>query len=482
MSAAPLTARATSAAAHDRLASLAGLVGVGVLALGLGWLVGHGRATLTAAAVLALLIVVPIVRDPRRGLLWGALVALVVPASETFVGGKLDVIRIAGALVLLAVALDIYNHPRIKHLSVVDWSVAAFCAVGIGGWLFEPQPPHGSAFAINYLLPLAFYLGARRFGRHAEPLLVVVFVGASLASLTVIYEALFVHRPLFADPTSYYWSATSVYIFRPGGVFGGPPQAASVLAMSMFCGFPLLGSARGLKRLGAGLCFGASLAALILTFARGPIIGFALGVIAFGVLLGPATWARYAYAGGALALVVVAVLLPSIGTTPWFEKGVLRGGTLSARQVVWSQTGALITDSTAHELFGHGTNSIVIGTPWLPGTPPTDIAEVPALTQAGAQDQYIRTLLEGGIAGFLLMLGWVFGAAAKGIAASFRHSRERRAIAALTAACVAFAVAALVDDALRQSQTAVTLALVTGLLVSLSSAGKGAHEPWEPDR
>lgn len=478
------TSRSTSAAALSRLAAPVALLGAGLLALSFGWLLSHGRSTLPAAAVLGALLVVPLTRDPRRGLVWALVIVLLVPASTTFASGKLSTIRIAAAFVLLAVALDLYNDPRIKRLTTVDWFVAAFGVVGIGGWLFEPQPPHGSAFALNYLLPLAFYVGARRFGRHAEGLLSVAFIGASLASLTVLYEAVVAHRPLFADPTSYYWSATSAHIFRPGGVFGGPPQAASVLAMSTLCGLPLLYRARGLNRVGLGACFVVSFAAMMLTFTRGPILGFVVGLVVFSALLGPASWARYAYVGGALAVIVAVLFLPRLETSTWFEKGVLRTGTLSARQVVWNQTAALITNSATHELFGHGTNSIVIGTPWLPGAPPSDIAQVPALTEAGAQNQYIRTLIEGGATGLLLLVGWVFGAAAVGAKASFRGAHNRRTVAALTGACVAFAVTALVDDALRQTQTAVLIALLTGLIISLSQRPRWgvAIESSERDR
>lgn len=478
------TSRSAHAAVPDRLAAPAALLGAGLLALACGWLLSHGRATLPVVAAAGALLVVPLIRDPRRGLVWAVVITLLVPASTTFASGKLSTIRVAAALALLAVALDVYNDPRIKRLSTVDGFVVAFAVVGIGGWLLEPQPPHGSAFAINYLLPFAFYVAARRFGRSAEVLLGVAFIGASLASLTVLYEALVAHRPLFADPTSYYWSATSAHIFRPGGVFGGPPQAASVLAMSTLCGLPLLYRARGLNRVGLGVCFVVSVSAMMLTFTRGPILGFVVGLLVFSALLGPASWARYAYVAGALAVVVAVLLLPRLETSTWFEKGVLRTGTLSARQVVWNQTAALITNSTTHELFGHGTNSIVIGTPWLPGAPPSDIAQVPALTEAGAQNQYIRTLIEGGATGLVLLVGWLLGAAAMGATASFRGVRNRREIAALTAACAAFAVTGLVDDVMRQTQTSVVIALVTGLLVSLSRqpGRSAAHNPGEPGR
>jgi len=468
--------RLTHAAALERLGPWSGRAAVGTAALAVGWLIGHGRATLPVAASVGIVVLVRLSAEPRRGLLWGVLIVLLIPATTTVGGGKLSVIRVAALLVALAVAFDLRRPATVGRLSAVDWCVAGFCVVGIVGWLLEAQPPHGSAFAINYVLPLAFYVGARRFGADVDQVINVIFVGASLASLTVLYEALVVHRPLFADPTSYYWSATSAFIFRPGGVFGGPPQAASVLAMSTLCGLPLVYRAHGMKRIGLSACLIASFAALVLTFTRGPLLGFALGLVAFAVLLGPATWARFAYAGGTLGVFAAVALLPHIQTTAWFEKGVLRGGTLAARQVVWNQTRALITDSTSHELFGHGTNSVVIGTPWLPGDPPADIAQVPALTQAGAQDQYIRTLIEGGATGLLLLVGWILGAVANGVALSFRRARDRRTAAALTAACVAFAVTALVDDALRQSQTEVMLALVTGLLVSLSRGDADAGE------
>jgi O-antigen ligase len=446
-----------------------GLAASGLAALVLGWLIGHGKAGLPAAAAVAIPLVIYVTARPVRGVAVALLIVLLVPASTTFASGKVNVIRLSAVLVAAALILDLYESPRVRRVDLVDWSVLAFAGVGLIGWLVTSQPPHSSAFAINYLLPFAFYAGARRFGAQADRLLLILFVGASLASLTVIYEALFAHRALFADPTSYYWNATTVHIFRPGGVFGSPPTAASLLAMTLLCGLPLLARARGMRRRGLAFCFAVSSLALILTFTRGPLLGFALGVLVYAVLLGPSTWARYVYIGGTVAVVITIVFLPRIETMTWFQKGVVRGGTLTSRQVVWNQTQGLITDSRGHELLGHGINSLVVGTRWLPGEPDPDIAAVPGLALQGAQNQYIRTLIEGGLLGLLLLLGWVLGTVVKGASAALRGIVKRRDVAALVAACVAFCVAALVEDALRQTQTFVVLALVTGLIVSLSS-------------
>lgn len=466
----------TRTAAAKQSGVLAVAPAAGVLAVVLGWLVSQGQIAIPLAGIAATIGFLQLAREPRRGLAWAVLIVLLVPPSTAFAGGKINVIRVAGLLVLLAIALDRHATLRTVRFTLVDLSIAGFLFVGLAGWLLTPQPPHGSSAAIDYLLPIVLYIGARRFAGDVVSLLRVVFVGGSLASLTVLYEALIAHRPLFADPTSYYWLATASHIFRPGGVFGGPPEAASVLAMSILCGLPLVAGARGMQRAALILCMAVSTVALLLTFTRGPLIGLLLGVFLYSVLLGPATWARYTYVGASLALVAAILLLPRIGTATIFQKGVLRTGTLNSRAIVWRQASALITNSTSHLLFGHGTNSLVIGLPWLPGRAPADIARVPDLTLGGAQNQYIRTLLEGGLTGLLCFLGWVVGTTSRGIAASFRRSRVRRELAAMTAACAVFLVTSLVDDTLRQPQTAAVIALITGLLISLSDATTHAED------
>lgn len=438
--------------------------------LAVGWFVGHGHAGLAGAAILAVPAFAYVAAAPARGLELALLVVLLTPPQTVFGFAQLGSIRLAAMLVMLALLLDLRASPHVSRLRLVDWAAVGLVAMTLLSWWLGPREPHSLRLVGNYLLPIIFFAGGRRFaGRTGRRLYAVAFVGTALASLTVLYEAFVAHRPLFSDPTSYYWLGSANSLFRPGGVFGSPPAAATVLAMVIPCGLLLVQRARGARRLALLSLLVVSFAALFVTYTRGPEIGLIVGVLVYAVLLGPATWARYAYATALAAVIVSVVLLPRVESSAWFQQGVVRQGTLASREAFWREARHAITDSTRHKLVGHGPASLEVGLPWLPGSPQPDIAIFPDLTFKGLQNEYLRILVELGAIGLALFLGWIGGTIVGGARAAFRDAPHRREIAAGVAGCVAFAVTSLVGDTLWETQVFAVVALLSGVVISLAS-------------
>ncbi len=351
-------------------------------------------------------------------------------------------------------------------LNVVDLAVVGIMVAVLSSWAFGPHEPHSFRAVLNYLVPLAFYGAARQYGMaHGRLFLWVLLVSGALASLTVWFEALFWHRPLFVDPNNYSWIGGGKFIFRPAGVFGTPPGASAELAMISISGLPLFGSTSGARRVGVSLCLAVSIGALLLTFTRGGMIAFAIGLTLYAAFLGSASTVKIVYGGMILLLIGIVLVLPRVSAAGWYQKGVLRGGAFTGRQTYWANAWPVIANSPKHLIVGHGINSLLVGTQ-LPGQQAPDIAASPTLGTLSPHNQYIRTLVEQGVLGLTLLGLWLGGAIVKGSISVWRSGPMRRSIAAATAATAAFAVISFVDDTLRHPPGFAVVALLTGLLVT----------------
>jgi O-antigen ligase len=464
--------RLASSGALGRFAptgSLAFIAAAVLASLATARLVGHGRAKLALAAIVAIPAGLFLLARPVRGLLLGVAVIVLVPFTYSLGPAQASVPRVATLAAVLAIALGAKEaHERVR-LCLVDLAAIAFVVMGILSWQLGTHPPTSLRSAANFLTPIAFYPAARRFGgRYAQRIFWALLAAGAVASLTLYYEFIFSHAPLFVDTTSYYWNAGGGFVFRPGGVFGSPPAAATVLAMTALCGLPLVSGSAGRRRLAAAACVAVSIGAMLLTFTRGPIIGFCVGVLVYIVLLRPAAWGRLLFGSAVVALVLVFFVLPRVAGAAWYEAGVLRQGTFSERQSYWASSWPLITNSREHLLLGHGINSLIIGGPQLPGPIDPDIATVPELSNGGPHSQYVRTLLEEGLVGLALLLAWVLGSVAVGARAAWRAAGERPLLAAATGATLSFAVTSIVDDTLRDPPIFAVVAVITGLIVSRS--------------
>lgn len=448
-----------------------------IVALAVGREIARGHTGLAAAAILAAPLLVYLTASPLRALELGLLVMVLSPPETTFGLAQLGEVRVAAMLAILAVALNLYAHPHVSRLTLVDWAVIGLVALTLVSWASGARQPHTFRQVTTYLLPIVFFAGGRRFGeRSCHRLYLLLFGATALGSLTVLYEEFVAHRPLFTNPQSYDWLASSQTVFRPGGVFTAAPVAATMIVLTLFGGLLLIGRSSGLRRAVLLALLGISLASLFFTFTRGPAIGLGIGLVLFAVLRGAARSARYVYAAAIAAVLVAFVVIPGVQSATWYQQGVLRHGTLAARQTYWHEAWVVIRDSTTHELVGHGPASVIVGLPWVPGQPQADIAEFPGLTFVGIQNQYIRLLVELGGLGLALFLGWIGGTILRGARAALR-GRHRDEIAAGVAACVAFAVTSLVGDTLWEPQTFATVALLSGIVVSLAtSKPSGEHE------
>jgi O-antigen ligase len=286
--------------------------------------------------------------------------------------------------------------------------------------------------------------------------------------LPLFYEALVIRRPLFWSATSYAWNAGPGGLFRPGGVFGGPPAAVNVLAMTTLCGLALLArSTRAARRFIWPLLV-VSAAGMVITFTRAGLIGFFIGVVVFVVLWRPAALGRLAFGMAAVAVAFALIVLPQVGGKSWYREGITRTGTLANRQSRWALAWPLITNTPTHVVFGHGINSLLVGHPsGLSGEPQADLASVPILVKDSPHSQYIRTLLEQGFIGLGLLLAWLLGSIGKAVGAVSRANADDRAVlAGCVAGIVSFMIVALADDNLRDPAGFTIVALLSGFVVA----------------
>lgn len=453
-----------------RIGLIALPLGVGFASIAVGRLVAHGMAGLAVAAVVALSVGLLVVARPERSLFLGIGLILLVPYTFWFGVPQADVVRLGALAALTALSLEAREAQAPIRFGAVDLAVAGFVLFSLLSWQLAPHPAHSLAAAVNFLTPIAFYPAGRRLAHKADSILWILFVGGAVASLTVYYEFFITHKPLFADKNAYLWSEGVGTIFRPGGVFGSPPAAATILAMTALCGLRFLTTATGIRRSAVWVCLAVSIGAMIVTFTRGPTIGFALGLLVFVLLEKPQRWGRYVFGAAAVTLVFALVILPRISVTSWYQQGVLRHGNLAIREVYWAQALPLINNSREHLLLGHGINSLLIGSSDLPGPVDPDIAAAPVVRTP--HSQYVRTLLEEGLVGLGLLLAWLVGAAATGARSAWRRGTERSLLAVGTAAIVAALVASIVGDGLRHPPTLGVVAIITGLVVAQSQLAR----------
>jgi O-antigen ligase len=168
-------------------------------------------------------------------------------------------------------------------------------------------------------------------------------------------------------------------------------------------------------------------------------------------------------------------VLPHITRTSWYQKGIQRPGSLAVRQSYWAAAWPVIVNSPEHLLVGHGINSLYRD-PTTPGRlldPQPDISAVPTLSTLSPHSQYVRTLVEEGVVGLVLLVGWLVGSAGRaGRAAWSAASSRRAALAACAAATTSFLIVSYAGDTLRDTSSFALVALVTGAGVTLARTAR----------
>jgi O-antigen ligase len=299
----------------------------------------------------------------------------------------------------------------------------------------------------------------------------VMVVAGAVGAVTVIYEAEVAHV-VFADPDSYVWIASDSTIFRPGGIFGSPPGAAAVLAMTILVGLPLLADARGRQKFGLAACMGVSLLALVLTFTRAGVIALACGIVVYLLLTERrlVTLPRVTMAGIGITVFMLMVF-PSLETNSTYQQGVVRPGNLSERESFWRLAMPIATANVQTMTLGIGSGSAAIGRA-KNGSIPAELATSPVLVEHGTHSQYVMALLENGVIGLAALVAWL--AAALAAAVKLARRRAGAIAAALAGALTAFAVIMVVNNALLDPPSFAMAALSSGLIVALVAGERQA--------
>lgn len=407
-------------------------------------------------------------------------VGLIFPYTENIGFSQAASFRVAAAGAVAAIGIVVLRSDVRIRPTFVDVAVAGFLGLTVVSWL--TYHTSGSATTtLNPLLPFAFYFAARLVRRASlwNVLWIVTAAGAA-GALTVLYEYFVTQSPLFLEKATYLYNESSTTIYRPGGVFESPPAASVALSIAALCALPLIERHRGGRRAAAAACASISVVALFLTFTRVGLIGFAAGLLLFGLLGGSqiVTPRRTAIAAVFVAAAIAALFLPTVQHTRWYQQGIVRRGNFSARVSYWTLAKPLITDSTGHLLLGRGANALPTeGQPVTTNRVGAGLAGTPVLTKVGPHSQYVRILLEQGLVGLVLLVLWLLGAPLYAIGHLRRAGPVRPIVAALVGSTASFIALSFVDDSLRQPQTVVAGAVVTGLLVAAarSPARAGAE-------
>jgi O-antigen ligase len=302
-----------------------------------------------------------------------------------------------------------------------------------------------------------------------------LFAG-SVGALTVIYEFVQGHV-VYSDPTLYLWNSADGGLFRPGGIFGSPPGAATVLMYVIFFGLVGLKSLRGRARALGISCMAICAVALVLTFTRAPLIGAGAGLLVYLWLIRSPVLrpTRIVVAGISLTLALV-VVLPVLQGTSLFQQGVARGGTLAARESYWKLALPIALATPHNFIVGVGTG--MLETPALsPDAPlPYLVARTPQVFENSLHNQYVTTLVEQGVVGLLAL---VFLLVATFVpAARAARAGSDPAYAALAATVVGMAVVLAIDTELLHTPSLIMFLVAAGFAASSSRSGGSGVAEW----
>ncbi len=450
------------------------LIGCGVaLSLALALVLVH----FSALAVVGVALVPPVVWLLSRsygGLVLGLLLVLTVPYWHTFGSAQFTTLRLAS----FAAATTLLVTRRVA-LHRIDLALLLFVLVLVAGWLLQYDQPHAGRVLSTELTPIGFYLGARALPKERVQLVFRVAIYAGTAgALTVIYEYLR-HHAVFVSPVHYDWNAaaTGQYIFRPGGVYGSPPGASTVMAFVILFGLAGLTVERGRTKVASAFCACVCAIALVLTFTRAGMIAAAVGVLVFLWLIRSPLLRPIRVAWAVMAMIaLLVVLLPKLETTTTFQNGLLRGGTLATRESYWSIALPVAASSPHTLLFGIGTGALE--TPLIASNALVhgDLAIAPQLFSNSLHSEYVTILVEQGLVGLAALILF-FAVTGVAIAREARKARDP-VRAALAASIVAFAIIMSVDTAFVNGPSFSMLMLASGLAANLMCAGRAAHTPW----
>lgn len=336
-------------------------------------------------------------------------------------------------------------------------------------WQSHPELQISSREFLEIALGLLFYLFTRlcvtraRLRQASWALLGAGTVGAATVLLEWMLGRVIA---FFNDPSQYQWAGSSTEIFRPGGVFGGSPAAAISLALILLATVHLGRSRARLVR----VCQAVMLLAIVATWARAGWVGLVAGAAVASFLLPYRHKARAVYV---VALLAVAAFIMSgaIQNSRAYQLGVVRPGSTSSRLSFLEQAWPLATDSYRHLIVGRGFRAFMhanVGT-----HDSATLQNFVLLNRGGPHNDYMRAILEEGMIGLVLLLGYVLTPVAMGWRCARRlleGTSERLVVAGLTGSAVCLFVAGLFHDLSNNFQTTSVGAVALGLLVTAAQA------------
>jgi O-antigen ligase len=443
----------------------AAIVAVGIGA-GVAWnakyMVALGAATVVGAFLL---------QRRGNGFLLALAFALSVPYWITFGSAQLDAARV---MLVVGCAGLIVGGWRTRR-SLVDLAVVGLAVTEIASWTGTRAQAVPHALLIYSLIPLGLYLVARvsvgwdSADRSVRALLLFTTIGA----LTVLYEKFIAGHIVFADvadPASSQFNGGPGKLLRPGGIFGGAPAASIVLSMALLASLPLAVKERGNRRLVTAGAMLVILLAIVLTFSRAGWAGLIAGLVVY-VWLHP--WRLRWWLQSLLVLATIATIvfwaLPSGATqSAGFQEAVVRSQNVTGRFNLWAATPGLVLDSPTHLVFGRGFDTF-----FSTAVSAEPRSGNPLWAAGGPHNDYLRALVEEGVVGLVLLLGWTLGAVVVGVRELRRlpaRSPQRSVLGALTAAVVCFMIASLGHDVSQNEPSLVAAAIFTGLLMAFAKS------------
>jgi O-antigen ligase len=140
------------------------------------------------------------------------------------------------------------------------------------------------------------------------------------------------------------------------------------------------------------------------------------------------------------------VALPSLQNNTTFQEGILRGGTLGARESYWRLALPIAVASTHNFVLGVGTG--VLETPAISDRAPlpSSVAATPQVFENSLHNQYVTTLVEQGVVGLIALIALLLALLIT--AARAARATGRAPYAALAASVVALAVVLTADTEL----------------------------------
>jgi O-antigen ligase len=458
-----------AATLQSRVPQAAAIAGIGLIAVLLAYVLVHRSAT-PAFALVFLPGVVWLLTRSYGGLVLGVGLVLILPYWLSIGTAQASILRLASLAAVAGVPLGRRLTPK-----PTDYALGLLVAVIVLGWLFQYNAPHVGHVVSIELTPIAFYLGARALppSRLRLIMLVTLFAG-TIGALTVLYEYAVGHT-VFHDPTGYAWNANSSAIFRPGGVFGSPPGASTVLSFVILFGFGVVRSLEGNLRLLARVSLVICGLALVLTFTRAALIAMAIATIAFLWLIRSPLLRAGRVAFFALAVSVLLILaLPRLEATSTFQQGIVRPGNLAAREGYWRLALPVVLSSPHALVFGVGTGALETPAISISAPVASELASAPQVVTNSLHSQYVTTLVEQGIVGLIALCVFL----AVPAAAAVRRARATGddAYAALAAALAALAVVMTVDTAMLHGPSFAMMMLTAGIAASASTGYLRHHD------